>query len=70
MLSHAGFDGLRELGDVLQGGLVGRRVRVRIERFNRAALPESEGLATWLDDKWIEIDGWIDGQLKQLSEGS
>lgn len=57
LVSHTGLEGLAEIGDILRGGLVGRRVTLSAERHVRAALPhDPEALLAWLDARWLELD--------------
>jgi 1-acyl-sn-glycerol-3-phosphate acyltransferase len=57
IVSHTGLEGLAELGDIVRGGLVGRAIRLRVDRFARQALPRdaAERLA-WIDERWLELD--------------
>jgi hypothetical protein len=68
ILKHAGFDGIRELGDVFAGDLFGRRVVVNIERIQRDQIPAGEGLADWLDETWLGVDRWVSKTLKELAD--
>jgi 1-acyl-sn-glycerol-3-phosphate acyltransferase len=57
---HVGLDGLYDLRQLWTGELVGTTVRVRFWRHEPAELPSSrEELATWLYERWLELDEWI-----------
>lgn len=61
---HVGFDGLRGLGDIWQGGLVGTTIRVRFWRYPGAEVPESyDERVAWLYERWQVLDDWIGDQL-------
>lgn len=58
---HAGLDGMRRVRDILDGGLVRRRIRVRLMRIDRGDIPDDT--AGWLDETWVSVDRWVDGAL-------
>jgi 1-acyl-sn-glycerol-3-phosphate acyltransferase len=58
--AHAGLGGMGKLADLTSGALVGRTVRVRMQRFARAEIPvEREAATRWLFDRWAELDAWV-----------
>jgi len=58
--AHAGFDGVRTMGDLLAGALVGRTVRVALWRVPRGAIPEDDaGREAWLYEQWQRLDDWV-----------
>lgn len=60
ILSHRGLDGFARVADIWRGGMVGRRVDVRFERIRRPDIPEGRSeRATWLYDRWEDIDHWV-----------
>jgi 1-acyl-sn-glycerol-3-phosphate acyltransferase len=62
---HLGFEGLARTRDLLSGSLVGRTVKVRFWRHAAAAVPrEREAALAWLDERWLELDRWIDAGLR------
>ena len=64
VMAHAGFDDLRLVSDMWRGALVGRTIRVRFERTERAAIPnDTPGRVRWLDDAWAAADVWVAAQL-------
>lgn len=66
IFGHGGFEGFAGLRDLLRGGLVGRRIDVRLRVFPRSELPtQSAGRVAWLDERWKELDDW----LEELHEG-
>lgn len=65
VLGHLGFEGLARVGDLLSGSLVGRTVKVRFWRHPAAAVPrEREAALAWLDERWLELDRWVDAGLR------
>ncbi len=61
---HVGFDGLRGLGDIWRGSLVGTTIRVRFWRYPAAEIPEShDKRVAWLYERWQVLDDWIGQQL-------
>ena len=64
-LAHVGFDGVVSLRDMLSGKLIGRTVRVHVERVDRAEIPdESDARRVWLDERWRRMDAWVDAALR------
>jgi 1-acyl-sn-glycerol-3-phosphate acyltransferase len=59
VVGHVGLDGLNTLGTLWDGRLLGRTVRVRIWRHEPEDLPADR--ATWLFDRWQELDDWVGG---------
>jgi 1-acyl-sn-glycerol-3-phosphate acyltransferase len=64
LFMHAGLDGMRRIQEVIGGGLVRRRITVRIERIERSSIPKDT--AAWLDSTWLEIDQWVDQALAEI----
>jgi 1-acyl-sn-glycerol-3-phosphate acyltransferase len=65
VLGHLGFEGLARVKDLLSGSLVGRTVKVRFWRHAAAAVPrEREAALAWLDERWLELDRWVDAGLR------
>jgi 1-acyl-sn-glycerol-3-phosphate acyltransferase len=61
---HVGFDGLRALGEIWRGTLVGTTIRVRFWRYPAAEVPEShDERVDWLYERWQVLDDWIGDQL-------
>lgn len=57
---HAGFDGLRTVGDIWRGKLVGNTIHVRFQRFPGSDVPaDREQKVAWLYDRWQEVDDWV-----------
>ncbi|MBM3675569.1 MAG: hypothetical protein FJW88_11625 [Actinobacteria bacterium] len=61
-LAHHGLEGLDRL--VAAPAVVPFRepVRVRLTRVARSEVPQGAGLARWLDEQWLAMDRWVDGQ--------
>jgi 1-acyl-sn-glycerol-3-phosphate acyltransferase len=65
VVGHVGLEGLAKLPDLLSGALVGRTLRVRFWRHAAASVPRESGPAlSWLDERWLELDAWVDGALR------
>jgi 1-acyl-sn-glycerol-3-phosphate acyltransferase len=61
LFAHAGLDGLATLRDLARLGTERRRIRVKLWRVPRAALPAARGARlAWLYDEWARIDAWLD----------
>lgn len=61
LFAHTGLEGLATLRDVLSGGIVGRRIQVRLWRTPRSVIPRERAAAVrWLDEEWARVDAWID----------
>ena len=61
---HAGFDGLRTVGDIWRGKLVGNTIHVRFQRFPAADVPGSrDEKVAWFYDRWQEVDDWVGANL-------
>jgi 1-acyl-sn-glycerol-3-phosphate acyltransferase len=61
VIVHHGFDGLRLISDIWNGGLVGLVVRVRVTRVPRSTVPEGAAArADWLYDLWQDLDDWLE----------
>lgn len=59
-LAHTGLEGATEYRNILRGGLIGRKVRVRIWRVPAGEVPPSRDERTeWLFDHWEQLDAWV-----------
>lgn len=55
--AHTGLEGVRSMGDLMNGALVNREVRLCFWRVPRAEIPDTEAArATWLDEEWLRMD--------------
>jgi 1-acyl-sn-glycerol-3-phosphate acyltransferase len=64
--AHVGFDGLRSVGDIWRGSLVGTTIRVRFWRVPGAEIPtDPDDRVRWLYSHWQELDDWIDAHLAE-----
>ncbi len=64
LLAHVGFDGVVSWADMRSGKLVGRTVRVHLERVPRAEIPASAAARrAWLDARWRQMDAWVGDAL-------
>lgn len=63
-IAHAGLEGLASFGELWRAVPVRRPVTVEIRRHPRSSLPDShEELIEWVDDRWVEMDAWIESEL-------
>jgi 1-acyl-sn-glycerol-3-phosphate acyltransferase len=57
---HVGFDGALRLGDLWNGALVDRAVRVVFWRCPRASIPaDRDARVDWLYREWERLDAWV-----------
>ncbi len=64
--AHDGLGGFAELGDLVGGELVGKRVRVAFWRVPAAEVPEGRREQMhWLFDQWARVDEWIERQREE-----
>ncbi|MEW6127334.1 MAG: 1-acyl-sn-glycerol-3-phosphate acyltransferase [Acidobacteriota bacterium] len=62
--AHAGFDGVVDLRDFLNGSLISRTVKIKFYRVPFAEIPTTrEAQINWLMNNWKAIDEWIGQQL-------
>lgn len=55
--AHQGLEGAALLGDIWRGGLLGRRLRMRLWRVPRARIPaEHEARVQWLYEQWQAVE--------------
>jgi hypothetical protein len=58
---HTGFDGLDTFGGMIRAVAAGRaRARFVLEVHPRGGVPDGEAFAAWLDDRWLEMDAYVD----------
>jgi 1-acyl-sn-glycerol-3-phosphate acyltransferase len=61
LLGHAGLEGARTLASLASGALVGREVRVRLQRVPAAEIPrDPDALEAWLWEAWQAVDDWLE----------
>ncbi len=59
---HTGFDGLVGIGDIWNGKLVGRTIRIRFWRFPGDQIPlDEKSRIIWLYERWQILDDWVGG---------
>ncbi len=62
VLAHTGLEGLATLPDLLRLGASPRRIRVRLWRVPRAAIPlERDARVRWLYAEWARVDAFVAG---------
>ncbi len=68
IVAHAGLHGTAEVADLVKAGLARRSVALRVSRFRRSTVPRDQReLLSYLDDRWLEVDGWITERLAERS---
>ncbi len=60
LVGHAGLEALQRVADAPANVPLAEPVRVTVRRTPRAALPDGADFGDWLDQQWLELDGWID----------
>ena len=64
-LAHTGFEAVVSAERMMNGELVGKRVKVQIRRVPNAQIPKDpEARAAWLDAEWAKMDAWVDAMLE------
>jgi len=59
-VAHVGFEGTMDFAEVLNGALVGRRVRVGLWRVPFTEIPAGrEERTEWLFRQWERMDAWV-----------
>jgi hypothetical protein len=60
-MAHVGLDGLATVQHILDGTVVGGRIRVCMWRIPRHQIPlDEEGRLEWLFGQWQRVDDWIE----------
>lgn len=60
---HTGFEGVRGLGDLWSGALVGRPIQVQFWRLPAASIPrEPAARLDWLFEQWQRLDAWLEAR--------
>ncbi len=63
ILRHAGLESFRPFSPATRATSLSTTVRVSAERFERSTIPDDDAaLAAWLDDRWLALDEWIEGE--------
>ena len=64
IIGHAGLSSFSSLGDIIRTIPLRDAWRVRTWRHPRAEVPtDPDEVVTWLLDRWLDVDAWIDEQL-------
>lgn len=65
---HAGFEGSATVGDIVEGNLLHRTIRIHFWRVPAADVPETEaGRTEWFNQEWQRMDRLI-GELSVLKD--
>ena len=60
VLMHVGFEDAADLRAMANGALIGREIRLRIDRFDAASRPTADGdRLEWVWSLWEEMDRWV-----------
>ncbi len=64
VIGHVGFERAASSVDLFRRAPLDVAVRVMTRRFARADIPiEHDDRIRWLDERWLELDTWIDQQV-------
>lgn len=59
--AHTGLESTMSIGQLWRGGLVGRRVRIRVWVVPFEEIPTGrEALARWLSDEWAKVNSFLE----------
>ncbi|HEX6310852.1 MAG TPA: 1-acyl-sn-glycerol-3-phosphate acyltransferase [Acidimicrobiia bacterium] len=59
-MAHVGLEGLDRLAGAPAHLPLPAPVRVHLRRFARAEVPAGADFPAWLDDRWLEMDAWVE----------
>lgn len=68
LMAHVGLEGLDRLAHAPAHVPLAAPLRVRLRRFPRPEVPAGSEFPTWLDDRWLEMDAWVDHALSTGAE--
>ena len=60
-VAHRGLEGLAEVGDLLSGSVVGKRIQVKMWRVPATEIPKGDARRRWLFDAWKRVDDFVAG---------
>jgi 1-acyl-sn-glycerol-3-phosphate acyltransferase len=64
VLSHTGLEGAESLASFASGALIGRRIRVHLERVPAGQVPrDPQAFEAWLWAAWGQVDRWVGQRL-------
>ena len=65
-LAHTGLEDSTAYRSIIGGGLIGRKVRIRMRRVPAAEIPPTrEARIDWLYENWEELDRWVSANSAQ-----
>ncbi len=71
LVSHEGMETFGDLASIRANLPLADPVRVRLWRIDRAAVPADEdAFVTWLLDRWIDMDQWIEARVIERRNGT
>lgn len=69
--AHTGLEAASSVRSVLNGGLIGARIRIRFWRIPAAEVPaREEDRARWLFEQWNEVNAFAEASAARTSEES
>ncbi len=60
IIAHRGLEGMAEVGDMLSGAVVGKKVEIRVWRIHADDIPKGDARRRWLFDWWKRVDDFVD----------
>jgi 1-acyl-sn-glycerol-3-phosphate acyltransferase len=71
LVAHEGMEGFGDLAAIRANIPLADPVRVRLWRIARNDVPDDEDdFVTWLMDRWIEMDQWVQQRVLERREGT
>jgi 1-acyl-sn-glycerol-3-phosphate acyltransferase len=68
LMAHVGLEGLDRLAGASARIPLAAPIRVRLQRFRRAEVPTEQTFPAWLDQRWLEMEAWVDDALATRSK--
>jgi len=64
-LTHAGLEGAATFADLWRSIPLSRPVAIELRRHDRRGIPATDAdRVEWLDERWCEMDAWVESQLQ------
>ncbi len=71
LVAHEGMEAFGDLAAIRANLPLADPVRVRLWRIARKDVPDDEdAFVTWLLDRWIDMDRWIDERVRERRDGT
>jgi hypothetical protein len=66
---HTGLEGVRGLGEIWNGALIGRHIQVEFERISASSIPrERRAQVEWICDQWARLDAWLEANAADRAQ--